>query len=72
MSTLLKGQLLHLGLLGVAGVLALGVWTRDDDGKLATKTNEVEVWGGTPDSVTVAASKPAPSSATVTVTESVP
>ncbi|MEO6603103.1 MAG: DUF4340 domain-containing protein [Polyangiaceae bacterium] len=52
MSTLLKGQLLHLGLLGVAGVLALGVWTRDDDGKLATKTNEVEVWGGTPDSVT--------------------
>jgi Domain of unknown function (DUF4340) len=52
MSTLLKGQLLHLGLLGVAGVLALGVWTRDDDGKLSNKANEVEVWGGTPDSVT--------------------
>jgi hypothetical protein len=52
MSTLLKGQLLHLGLLGVAGVLALGVWTRDDDGKLASKTSEVEVWGGTPDAVT--------------------
>ena len=52
MSTLLKGQLLHLGLLGVAGVLALGVWTRDDDGKLSAKPSEVEVWGGSPDSVT--------------------
>ncbi|MES1176532.1 MAG: DUF4340 domain-containing protein [Myxococcales bacterium] len=51
MNPLLKGQLLHLGLLGVAGVLALGVWTRDDDGKLASKTTEVEVWGGTPDSI---------------------
>lgn len=52
MSTLLKGQFLHLGLLGVAGALALGVWTRDDDGKLASKPSEVEVWGGTPDAVT--------------------
>ena len=52
MSTLLRGQLLHLGLLGVAGVLALGVWTRDDEGKLTAKPSEVEVWGGSPDSVT--------------------
>lgn len=51
MSTLLKGQLLHLGLLGVASVLALGVWTRDDEGKLALKPSEVEVWGGSPDQV---------------------
>ena len=51
--TLLKGQILHLGLLGVAGVLALGVWTRDDDAKLASmKPTEVEVWAGSPDSLT--------------------
>ena len=50
--TLLKGQLLHLGLLGAAGVLALGVWTRDDDAQLALKPSEVEVWAGSPDSVT--------------------
>jgi len=52
MNTLLKGQLFHLGLLGVAGVLALGVWARDDEGKLSAKPTEVEVWGGSPDSVT--------------------
>ncbi len=52
MNPLVKGQLVHLGLLGVAGVLALGVWTRDDDGKLTSQSTEVEVWGGTPDSVT--------------------
>jgi len=50
--TLLKGQLLHVGLLGVAGVLALGVWTRDDDAQLSMKPSEVEVWAGNPDSVT--------------------
>ncbi len=50
--TFLKDQMLHLGLLGVAGVLALGVWTRDDDGKLDSKPTDVEVWGGSPDSVT--------------------
>jgi hypothetical protein len=48
----LKGQIVHLGLLGVAGVLALGVWTRDDQAQLALKPSEVEVWGGSPDSVT--------------------
>lgn len=50
--TFLKDQILHLGLLGVAGVLALGVWTRDDDGKLTAKPTDVEVWGGSPESVT--------------------
>lgn len=50
--TLLKGQLVHLGLLGVAGVLAIGVWTRDDDAQLTSKSSEVEVWSGNPDSVT--------------------
>jgi len=50
--TLLKSQLLHLGLLGVAGVLALSVWTRDDDAKLDSQSTQVEVWGGGPDSVT--------------------
>jgi hypothetical protein len=49
--SLLKGQLVHLALLGVAGVLALGVWTRDDDAQLALKPSEVEVWGGSPESV---------------------
>ena len=50
--SLLKGQIVHLGLLGVAGVLALGVWTRDDDAQRSLKPTEVEVWGGSPDSVT--------------------
>jgi len=50
--TLLKGQILHFGLLGVSAVLALGVWTRDDDAQLSTKPTEVEVWGGDPESVT--------------------
>ncbi|HEY1534665.1 MAG TPA: DUF4340 domain-containing protein, partial [Polyangiaceae bacterium] len=49
--SLLKGQLVHLALLGVAGVLAVGVWTRDDDALLALKPSEVEVWGGSPESV---------------------
>ena len=39
----LKGQLVHLALLGVASVLALGVWTRDDQAQLALKPSEVEV-----------------------------
>ncbi|HWZ88459.1 MAG TPA: DUF4340 domain-containing protein [Polyangiaceae bacterium] len=47
-----KGQLVHLALLGVASVVALGVWTRDDQAQLALKPSEVEVWGGSPDSVT--------------------
>lgn len=46
-----KGQWLHLGALGVAGVLALGVWTRDDNAQLAQKSTEVEVWGGSADSL---------------------
>ena len=50
--TLLKGQVLHLGLLGVASVLALGVWTRDDNAQLSSKPTDVEVWSGDPDSVT--------------------
>jgi hypothetical protein len=50
--SLFKGQIVHLGLLGVAAVLALGVWTRDDDAQLALKPTEVEVWGGSPDAVT--------------------
>jgi uncharacterized protein DUF4340 len=50
--TLLKGQVLHLGLLGVSAVLALGVWTRDDEALTNSKPTEVEVWGGEPDSVT--------------------
>jgi hypothetical protein len=49
--SLLKGQLVHLALLGVAGALAVGVWTRDDDAQLSLKPTEVEVWAGTPDSV---------------------
>jgi hypothetical protein len=48
----LKGQVVHLALLGVAAVLALGVWTRDDQAQLAAKPSDVEVWGGSPDSVT--------------------
>jgi hypothetical protein len=48
----LKGQLVHLALLGVASVLALGVWTKDDQAQLALKPSEVEVWGGSPDAVT--------------------
>ena len=50
--SLLKGQIVHLALLGVAGVLAVGVWTRNDDAQLALKPSEVLVWGGTPESVT--------------------
>jgi len=50
--TLLKGQILHLGALGVASVLALGVWTRDDDAKVSSQSTQVEVWGGEPDTVT--------------------
>src|SRR6478609_4336461 len=50
--TLLKGQILHLGALGVAAVLAVGVWTRDEDPKVSTQSTQVEVWGGEPDSVT--------------------
>ncbi|HKO50041.1 MAG TPA: DUF4340 domain-containing protein [Polyangiaceae bacterium] len=50
--TLLKGQILHLGLLGASAVLALGVWTRDDDAQLSSKPSQVQVWAGEPDSVT--------------------
>ncbi|MEI9940226.1 MAG: DUF4340 domain-containing protein [Pseudomonadota bacterium] len=51
--TLLKGQILHLGLLGVSAVLAFGVWTRDDNAQSNAKaTTQVEVWPGEPDSVT--------------------
>jgi hypothetical protein len=49
--TLLKGQIVHLGALGIASVLALGVWTRDDDAKLSNQSTQVEVWGGDPDAV---------------------
>jgi len=50
--SLLKGQLVHFGVLGVAAILALGVWTRDDETQLKSKPTEVEVWAGSPDSVT--------------------
>ncbi|MEO8900798.1 MAG: DUF4340 domain-containing protein [Polyangiaceae bacterium] len=50
--SLFKGQIMHLSLLAASAVLALGVWTRDDDAQLAQKPTEVEVWAGTPDSVT--------------------
>jgi hypothetical protein len=50
--TLLKSQIVHLGALGVASVLALGVWTRDDDAKVSSQSTQVEVWGGEPDTVT--------------------
>lgn len=50
--TLLKGQIVHLGVLGVAAVLALGVWTRDEDAQLSKTSTQVEVWPGDPDSVT--------------------
>jgi len=50
--TLLKGQILHLGLLAGATVLALGVWTRDEDAQVSNQPTQVEVWGGDPDSVT--------------------
>jgi hypothetical protein len=50
--TFLKGQILHLGLLGVSAVLAFGVWTHDDGAPSTGKPSEVEVWPGDPDSVT--------------------
>ncbi len=50
--TLLKGQILHFGLLGAATVLALGVWTRTDDAQSSAKPTQVEVWAGEPESVT--------------------
>src|SRR6188768_3148919 len=50
--TFLKGQILHLGLLGVSAALAFGVWTRDDDAQSRTTPSEVVVWAGDPDSVT--------------------
>ena len=50
--TLLKGQILHLGVLGLAAALALGVWTRDETAQLNNKPSQVEVWPGDPDSVT--------------------
>lgn len=50
--TLLKGQVLHLSVLGVAAALALGIWTRDEDAQVSTQATQVEVWAGAPDSVT--------------------
>ncbi len=50
--SLFKDQIVHLALLGGAGLLALSVWTRDDEADQALKPSEVEVWGGSPDSVT--------------------
>ncbi|HET7541545.1 MAG TPA: DUF4340 domain-containing protein [Polyangiaceae bacterium] len=50
--TLLKNQAIHLGLLGVAAVLALGVWTRDEDAQVSKQATQIEVWAGDPDSVT--------------------
>jgi hypothetical protein len=49
--SIFKGQLLHLGALGVASVLAFTVWTRDDNAQLTPKSTEVEVWSGSPDSL---------------------
>jgi len=49
----IKAQLVHLVLLGVAGVAALGVWTKDDHAQVALKPSEVEIWSGGPDSVTL-------------------
>jgi len=53
MSGGIKAQLVHLALLGVAGIAALGVWTKDDRAEVALKPSEVEVWSGGPDSVTL-------------------
>ncbi|HEY4103771.1 MAG TPA: DUF4340 domain-containing protein, partial [Polyangiaceae bacterium] len=49
----LKGQIVHLALLGVAAVAAFGVWSRDDSAQVTLKPSEVEVWGGSPDSVSL-------------------
>ncbi len=53
MSSGIKGQLVHLVLLGVAGVAAFGVWTKDEQAQVALKPSEVEIWSGSPDSVTL-------------------
>jgi len=38
-------------MLGVAAVLAVGVWTRDEDAQVSKPSTQVEVWAGSPDSV---------------------
>lgn len=47
----LRGLVVHVVLLGIASVLALVAWTRDEKPK-TVKTDQVEVWSGRPDSLT--------------------
>jgi hypothetical protein len=45
-----KGLFVHFGLLAVSGVMALSTWLRDEEAE-TPKAQEVEVWGGKPESV---------------------
>ncbi|HEY2409452.1 MAG TPA: DUF4340 domain-containing protein [Polyangiaceae bacterium] len=47
----MKGQVVHVALLGVASVLALIVSTRDEKSDATPKPNDVLVWAGSPDAV---------------------
>jgi hypothetical protein len=47
----MKGLLVHAALLGVAGALSLAVWSRDESVVQSVNSERVEVWGGSPDSV---------------------
>jgi hypothetical protein len=49
----MKGQIVHLALLGVSATLALLVSTRDEQAQAPSKANEVTVWPGSPDSVSL-------------------
>ena len=48
--SVLKGLLVHLALFGVAGALAVHVWTKDEK-PTTEKGEQVEVWGGKPDDI---------------------
>jgi hypothetical protein len=48
----MKPLWIHAGVLGVAGVLAFSVWSREpSEGQDATEESKVEVWGGSPESI---------------------
>jgi hypothetical protein len=47
----MKSLFVHAGVLGVAAIVALSVWSKDPSEGLESSGEKVEVWGGSPDSL---------------------
>jgi uncharacterized protein DUF4340 len=47
----MKSLYIHAGALGVAGLLAFAVWSREPSEGLESSNEKVEVWGGSPETI---------------------